>query len=124
MRSLTAGRVIAILGCGGDRDTSKRALMGEALINGADLAICTSENPRSENPAIILEQMIGIHTLSDHVVAEIDRRGAIAIAVAEANAGDCVILLGKGHELGQEIASVKYPFDDRIELARAIEELA
>ena len=123
-RSLTAGRVIAILGCGGDRDTSKRALMGDALINGADLSICTSDNPRSENPATILEEMIGTHTLSDHVVAEVDRRGAIAIAVAEASAGDCVILLGKGHELGQEIAGVKYPFDDRIELARAIEELA
>jgi UDP-N-acetylmuramoyl-L-alanyl-D-glutamate--2,6-diaminopimelate ligase len=123
-RSVTAGRVIAVLGCGGDRDAGKRSLMGDALVAGADLAIFTSDNPRSEDPALILEQMMGSHAISDHLVAEADRRGAIAIAIAEATDGDCVIVLGKGHELGQEIKGIKYPFDDRIELARAIEQLS
>ena len=68
--------------------------------------------------------MMGAHQVSDNLIREADRRGAIAIAVTEAQAGDCIILLGKGHEVGQEIAGVKLPFDDRIELARAIEELA
>ena len=122
-RSITSGRVIAVLGCGGDRDKSKRPLMGEALRAGSDLAIFTSDNPRSEEPLQILSEMVG-DMQSDSDLVEPDRRGAIALAVLEASSGDCVIVLGKGHESGQEIKGVKYPFDDRIELARAIEELA
>ena len=122
-RSITAGRVIAVLGCGGDRDKTKRPLMGEALRAGSDLAIFTSDNPRSEDPLQILGEMVG-EMQSDSDLVEPDRRGAIALAVLEAAPGDCVIVLGKGHERGQEIKGVKYPFDDRIELARAIEELA
>jgi len=121
-RALTTGRVIAVLGCGGDRDKSKRPIMGAALRAGADFAIFTSDNPRSEDPMQILSEMAG-ESLSSNEVVEVDRRGAIAIAIVEAQAGDCVIVLGKGHERGQEIKGVKYPFDDRIELARAIEEL-
>jgi len=122
-RSLTNGRVIAVLGCGGDRDKSKRPLMGDALRQGADVAVFTSDNPRSEDPKTILDEMVGNHRGESEIV-EADRRQAIAIAVLNAAPGDCVIVLGKGHERGQEINGVKYPFDDRIELARAIEELA
>ena len=121
-RSLTAGRVIAVLGCGGDRDKTKRPIMGAALRTGSDLAIFTSDNPRSEDPTQILTEMIG--TPGENEIVEVDRRAAIATAVIEAAPGDCVIVLGKGHERGQEIKGVKYPFDDRIELARAIEELS
>ncbi|MEN9324933.1 MAG: hypothetical protein RL414_687 [Actinomycetota bacterium] len=124
VREITTGRVIALLGCGGDRDVSKRPLMGSALVQGSDLAIMTSDNPRSEDPEAILSQMVGSQTPGDCLVVEPDRRGAIAIAVSEAQPGDTVILLGKGHELGQEIMGVKTPFDDRLELARAIERLA
>ncbi len=124
VREITPGRVIGVLGCGGDRDSSKRPLMGSALVAGTDLAVLTSDNPRSEDPESILLQMSAGVTLNETALIEIDRRGAIAIAVAEAQPGDTVILLGKGHEIGQEINSVKYPFDDRIELARAIERLS
>jgi UDP-N-acetylmuramoyl-L-alanyl-D-glutamate--2,6-diaminopimelate ligase len=121
-KSLTPGRVIAVLGCGGDRDKSKRPIMGNALRKGSDLAIFTSDNPRSEDPAQILLEMVGAQL--ENEIVEPDRRAAIASAVLEAEAGDCVIVLGKGHEIGQEIKGVKYPFDDRVELARAIEELS
>jgi UDP-N-acetylmuramoyl-L-alanyl-D-glutamate--2,6-diaminopimelate ligase len=122
-RTLTEGQVIAILGCGGDRDRTKRPLMGNALRAGSDFAIFTSDNPRSEDPLTILSEMVGA-TASDHEIVESDRRSAIALAVAKAHVGDCVIILGKGHERGQEINGVKYPFDDRIELARVIEDLS
>lgn len=122
-RSLTKGKVIAVLGCGGDRDKSKRPIMGQALRAGSDFAIFTSDNPRSEDPVQILREMTGEGEFQSEFV-EVDRRGAIAIAVLEAQPGDCVIVLGKGHEKGQEINGIKFPFDDRIELARAIEELS
>jgi UDP-N-acetylmuramoyl-L-alanyl-D-glutamate--2,6-diaminopimelate ligase len=124
VREITSGRVIAVLGCGGDRDATKRPLMGDALVSGSDLAIFTSDNPRSEDPQVILSAMLNGKEASDHLVIEADRRGAIAIAVSEAVEGDTVIILGKGHELGQEIKGIKYPFEDRLELARAIEQLS
>jgi UDP-N-acetylmuramoyl-L-alanyl-D-glutamate--2,6-diaminopimelate ligase len=124
VREITSGRVIAVLGCGGDRDASKRPLMGAALVAGSDLAIFTSDNPRSEDPAKILTQMVADREPSDSLVIESDRRGAIAVAVSEAQAGDTVVILGKGHETGQEVAGVKYPFDDRSELVRAIKEFS
>jgi UDP-N-acetylmuramoyl-L-alanyl-D-glutamate--2,6-diaminopimelate ligase len=124
VREITSGRVIAVLGCGGDRDATKRPLMGDALVKGSDLAIFTSDNPRSEDPQVILSAMLNGKEESDHLVIETDRRGAIAIAVSEAVEGDTVIILGKGHELGQEIKGVKHPFEDRLELARAIEQLS
>jgi UDP-N-acetylmuramoyl-L-alanyl-D-glutamate--2,6-diaminopimelate ligase len=118
---ITDGRVIAVLGCGGDRDSSKRELMGKALFDGADVAIFTSDNPRSEDPAAILVQMtLGLDIELPHAVIE-DRAAAIAAAVDQAQAGDLVVVLGKGHEKGQEIDGVIHAFDDRIELARAIE---
>ena len=119
---ITDGRVIAVLGCGGDRDASKRPLMGKALHEGADVAIFTSDNPRSEKPEAILVQMtLGLDIQEPSAIIE-DRADAIRAAVNEAQAGDVVLVLGKGHEKGQEIAGVNHPFDDRVELAKAIED--
>jgi UDP-N-acetylmuramoyl-L-alanyl-D-glutamate--2,6-diaminopimelate ligase len=119
---ISDGRVIAVLGCGGDRDASKRALMGKALHEGADVAIFTNDNPRSENAAAILVQMtLGLDIQAPSAVIE-DRAHAIKAAVNQAQDGDLVIILGKGHEKGQEIKGVVHPFDDRIELAKAIED--
>jgi UDP-N-acetylmuramoyl-L-alanyl-D-glutamate--2,6-diaminopimelate ligase len=98
--------------------------MGSELQAGSDLAIFTSDNPRSENPDAILSDMTSGLSLRENDAVISDRREAIAFAVTSANSGDCVVLLGKGHEVGQEIAGVKKAFDDRIELARAIEELS
>lgn len=119
---ISDGRVIAVLGCGGDRDASKRALMGKALSDGADVAIYTSDNPRSEKADVILEQMtLGLEIQQPSAVIE-DRAEAIRAAVNEAQEGDLVLVLGKGHEKGQEIKGTVHPFDDRVELARAIED--
>jgi UDP-N-acetylmuramoyl-L-alanyl-D-glutamate--2,6-diaminopimelate ligase len=123
IRKSVSGRIIGVLGCGGDRDKSKRPIMGNELLVGSDQAIFTSDNPRSEDPAKILEQMTSGLKLKENSAVVVNRREAIALAVASALPGDCVIVLGKGHESGQEIAGTKFPFDDRIELARAIEEL-
>ncbi len=119
---ISDGNVIAVLGCGGDRDKTKRTLMGQALKAGADIAIYTSDNPRSEKPEEILVQMVlDIDVVSPSEVI-VDRAQAIARAVDLAQAGDVVMVLGKGHEKGQEINGVVHPFDDRIELAKAIED--
>jgi len=120
-REFTTGKIIAVLGCGGDRDATKRPLMGAALLNGADIAIFTSDNPRSENPTEILAGMTS--TLSVTAPSQIieDRAAAIRAAIALAKDGDTVLVLGKGHEVGQEVNGVITPFDDRIELAQAIE---
>jgi UDP-N-acetylmuramoyl-L-alanyl-D-glutamate--2,6-diaminopimelate ligase len=121
VREFTTGRVIAVLGCGGDRDSSKREVMGRALSTGSDIAIFTSDNPRSEDPAAILAEMVGdIEVTAPSAVIE-DRAHAIAYAVAKAEAGDTVIILGKGHESGQEISGIVTPFDDRLHLAQEIE---
>lgn len=121
-REISDGRVIAVLGCGGDRDTSKRSLMGKALQDGADVAIYTSDNPRSEKADAILVQMtLGLDIHEPSAVIE-DRADAIRAAVNEAQEGDVVLVLGKGHEKGQEINGTVHPFDDRVELARAIED--
>lgn len=119
---ISDGNVIAVLGCGGDRDTSKRSLMGMALRFGADIAIFTSDNPRSEDPEIILKQMIENVEISAPNQVISDRALAIKTAVNHAKSGDVVIILGKGHEKGQDINGVIYSFDDLIELARAIED--
>ncbi|MGZ6826208.1 MAG: UDP-N-acetylmuramoyl-L-alanyl-D-glutamate--2,6-diaminopimelate ligase, partial [Mycobacteriales bacterium] len=98
VRDLTDGRVIVVLGCGGDRDRGKRPLMGRAAVEGADVAVLTSDNPRSEDPAAILAEMA-----APGAVVEPDRRAAIAWAVAQARPGDTVVVAGKGHESGQEV---------------------
>ena len=121
LRKSTDGKVIAVLGCGGDRDKSKRSLMGAALLAGSDVAIFTSDNPRSEDPATIMKDMLSGLNLTSTSVIELDRKRAIEIAVATAQAGDVLVLLGKGHEQGQEVNGVKQDFDDRLVLAAAIE---
>lgn len=120
-REFTSGKIIAVLGCGGDRDATKRSLMGQALMNGSEIAIFTSDNPRSESPSEILSQMTqSLRITAPSEIIE-DRADAIRTAVSLAQDGDTVIVLGKGHETGQEIAGVVTPFDDRIALAQAIE---
>ena len=121
LRTSYVKRVIGVLGCGGDRDTSKRPLMGKALYEGCDIAIFTSDNPRSEEPEIILKEMTSIISLDAKTKVIDDRRAAIAHAVSLAQPGDVVIVLGKGHEVGQEIKGEKFPFSDQEELRRAIE---
>jgi UDP-N-acetylmuramoyl-L-alanyl-D-glutamate--2,6-diaminopimelate ligase len=119
LRPLTRGRVIVVLGCGGDRDREKRPLMGEAAARGADLVIATSDNPRSEDPLAILDAMVsGI--VGTPFVVEPDRAAAIRMAVASAAPGDVVLVAGKGHEQGQTFGDVTVPFDDRVVLAEAL----
>ena len=121
IREFTSGKIIGVLGCGGDRDSSKRSLMGKALHEGCDVAIFTSDNPRSEVPAEILNEMTaGLSIVSPSTIIE-DRAAAIDYAISIAAAGDTVVILGKGHESGQEIQGVITPFDDRLQLAEAIE---
>jgi UDP-N-acetylmuramoyl-L-alanyl-D-glutamate--2,6-diaminopimelate ligase len=121
IREFTTGKVIAVLGCGGDRDPIKRPLMGKALQVGADIAIFTSDNPRSEDPSVILQSMTAGLDISQPSQIIADRAEAIAYAVSLAKAGDTVAILGKGHEQGQEIKGKVIDFDDRAILAKAIE---
>lgn len=120
VRKFTDARVIAVLGCGGDRDVSKRAIMGRALFDGSDLSIFTSDNPRSESAEDILKQMTSGILMGNRGHVVVDRREAIDLAVSKAGPGDTVLILGKGHENGQEIQGVLTKFDDRDELAQAI----
>jgi UDP-N-acetylmuramoyl-L-alanyl-D-glutamate--2,6-diaminopimelate ligase len=115
-RRLTGGRLISVFGCGGDRDTEKRPLMGKAGADLSDVAMVTSDNPRSEDPDAIIEQIRAGIPESPHaeVLIEADRRAAIAMAVGRAADGDMVVIAGKGHEQGQEFEDGrKIPFDDR-----------
>ena len=120
-REMTDKRVIGVLGCGGDRDQSKRSAMGQELSLRSDIAIFTSDNPRSENPQTILKNMTQGLNISEPSAIVQDRTEAIELAVNLAQPGDVVIVLGKGHERGQEIAGVMHPFDDRLVLAHSIE---
>ena len=120
VRSVKAKRIIGVLGCGGDRDRTKRSAMGAALNSGCDLPIFTSDNPRSESPEKILDEMISGLKLKDGAEIIIDRRSAIRRAIEIAKPGDLIIVLGKGHETGQEILGKLEPFDDRIEIMEAI----
>jgi UDP-N-acetylmuramoyl-L-alanyl-D-glutamate--2,6-diaminopimelate ligase len=120
-KEFTDGKVIAVLGCGGDRDATKRPLMGKALHEFSDIAIFTSDNPRSENPDSILKEMVGDLKISQPSSVIVDRKEAITYAVSIASSGDCILVLGKGHETGQEINGVVSKFDDKIALASAIE---
>jgi UDP-N-acetylmuramoyl-L-alanyl-D-glutamate--2,6-diaminopimelate ligase len=120
VRALVPGRLVLVLGCGGDRDRGKRPLMGAAAVLGADEAILTNDNPRTEDPLEILAEMSdGARKAAadmssvGRLVVEPDRAAAIALAVSLAGPGDAVVVAGKGHETGQEIAGVVHPFDDR-----------
>jgi UDP-N-acetylmuramoyl-L-alanyl-D-glutamate--2,6-diaminopimelate ligase len=116
--SVTSGRVIAVVGAGGDRDRDKRPLMGSAA-SRADLAVLTSDNPRSEDPGQILAEVASGVADRGQVAIEVDRRAAIEMAIEMAVPGDVVLILGKGHETGQETMGEILPFDDR-EVAREI----
>ncbi|MGX1031071.1 UDP-N-acetylmuramoyl-L-alanyl-D-glutamate--2,6-diaminopimelate ligase [Streptomyces ambofaciens] len=126
LRKVTEGKLHAVLGCGGDRDTTKREPMGAAVARFADTAVLTSDNPRSEDPLAILATMLqGAASVPAHERGEVqvfeDRAAAIAAAVARAEPGDTVLVAGKGHEQGQDIAGVVRPFDDRQVLREAIQ---
>jgi UDP-N-acetylmuramoyl-L-alanyl-D-glutamate--2,6-diaminopimelate ligase len=111
-RGLSRGRVIGLIGAGGDRDRAKRPAMGEA-ISSADLAVITSDNPRSEDPSqIAAAVMSGVLPGADHLL-EIDRRRAIDLAIGAARDGDVVLILGRGHEPVQDLGSEQVVFDDR-----------
>jgi UDP-N-acetylmuramoyl-L-alanyl-D-glutamate--2,6-diaminopimelate ligase len=117
LRGITRGRLLVVLGCGGNRDTAKRPLMALAAVETADLAIFTADNPRNERIEAILEQMtagVSDSRWAGKFQAEPDRRQAIAHALALAKPGDVVCIAGKGHETTQEIAGQYHPFDDRI----------
>lgn len=118
-RELARGRVICVFGAGGDRDRNKRPLMGRVVAELADVAIVTSDNPRSEDPAAIAAAVAGDLELE----VELDRRRAIERALEGAREGDVVVIAGKGHEQGQEIAGRKLPFDDREVVREALRRL-
>jgi len=115
LRPLTTERLIVVLGAGGDRDPGKRPEMGRLAAQGADVLVVTDDNPRSEDPGTIRASVLAGTTGGRAEVVEIgDRRAAIAEAVRRAGAGDVVLIAGKGHESGQEVAGVTHPFDDRV----------
>ncbi|MEU7985465.1 UDP-N-acetylmuramoyl-L-alanyl-D-glutamate--2,6-diaminopimelate ligase [Streptosporangium canum] len=125
LREVTAGRLTVVLGCGGDRDRGKRPMMGEAAARLADVAILTSDNPRSEDPLRILAEMMnGVLGVSQderaHVIIEPDRAAAVDLAISRAGFGDVVVVAGKGHEQGQYVGDEVLPFDDRQAVADAI----
>nr|WP_120492266.1 UDP-N-acetylmuramoyl-L-alanyl-D-glutamate--2,6-diaminopimelate ligase [Corynebacterium lactis] len=123
LRAQTSGRVIAVVGAGGDRDRAKRPIMGEAAAKGADIVIVTDDNPRSEDPAAIRASVLdgAYDAHSDATIEEIgDRGAAIRRAVEVAESGDSIVIAGKGHETGQDIGGVIHPFDDREQLRQAL----
>jgi UDP-N-acetylmuramoyl-L-alanyl-D-glutamate--2,6-diaminopimelate ligase len=133
-RALAKGRVIVVFGCGGDRDKGKRPLMGSAAAEGADLAVVTSDNPRTEDPEEIISQVLpglekgGLRRISagkaksgeKGYLVEADRRTAITQAVGLARPEDVVLIAGKGHEVIQQVGAERLPFDDRDVAARAL----
>lgn len=117
LRPLVRGRLIVVFGAGGDRDRGKRPLMGAAVTRWADVAIVTSDNPRTEDPDAIIDEIA--QGMTGSYVREVDRRRAIALALSEANADDLVLLAGKGHETYQIVGTERRPFDER-EIVQAL----
>jgi UDP-N-acetylmuramoyl-L-alanyl-D-glutamate--2,6-diaminopimelate ligase len=129
LRPVTQGSLIIVLGCGGDRDKAKRPMMGAAAAALADVAILTSDNPRSEDPLAILAAMLdGVLSVPQddraRIIVEPDRAAAIAQAVGLAAPGDVIVVAGKGHETGQYVAGAVLPFDDRRVTGAALERVA
>lgn len=114
------GRVCVVLGCGGNRDATKRPLMARAAESGADRVILTSDNPRHESPQAIVEHMVAGLQQPHNALVVMDRRDAIQRAIGTSRAGDVVLIAGKGHENYQDIAGKKWPFDDRLEASEAL----
>ncbi|MFR6395267.1 MAG: Mur ligase family protein [Oscillospiraceae bacterium] len=119
-RGFARGRVIAVFGCGGDREKEKRPRMGQAVARLADFAVVTSDNPRTEDPeAIIRDILPGMAGAAGRYAVEPDRRKAIALAMEQGRAGDVILLCGKGHETYQEIGNETLPMDER-EIVRSL----
>jgi UDP-N-acetylmuramoyl-L-alanyl-D-glutamate--2,6-diaminopimelate ligase len=119
------GRVITLFGCGGDRDRTKRPRMGRAAGEGSDLVVLTSDNPRSEDPMVIIEEALaGVRETGTDCIVEEDRAGAIEIAIRAARAGDIVLIAGKGHEKVQILKDRTVPFDDVAVAAGVLKEIA
>ncbi len=119
LRPLTAGRLVVVFGCGGDRDKGKRPLMGRVAAEGSDVAIVTSDNPRTEDPAAIIDDIEqGMGSVAHRRIT--DRLEAIRAALEEARAGDTVLLAGKGHETYQILGTEKVPFDERAIVRRLV----
>jgi UDP-N-acetylmuramoyl-L-alanyl-D-glutamate--2,6-diaminopimelate ligase len=122
-----AGRLVLVIGCGGDRDRHKRPAMGAIAARGADVVVLTSDNPRTEDPAAILAavqdgaEQARADGARGELVVELDRRTAIRTAVRLAGPDDVLVVAGKGHEQGQEANGVVTPFDDRVELRAALQ---
>jgi UDP-N-acetylmuramoyl-L-alanyl-D-glutamate--2,6-diaminopimelate ligase len=125
LRPVTDGRLVIVFGAGGDRDRGKRPMMGEIAARLADVVIVTDDNPRSEDPAAIRAEIIAGASGGSAALAEIGDRGeAIRHAVATAQAGDTILVAGKGHEAGQEVGGEVLPFDDRTAATDALRDLA
>jgi UDP-N-acetylmuramoyl-L-alanyl-D-glutamate--2,6-diaminopimelate ligase len=119
-RGGAGGKVLTVFGCGGDRDRTKRPMMGEAAGRGSHFVVLTSDNPRSEDPrAIINDALVGLQKTGVKYAVEVDRRKAIALAINEAGPGDIILLAGKGHEKVQVTREGSHPFDD-VEVARQV----
>ena len=125
-RGLTTpkGRLAVVFGCGGDRDRSKRPVMGEIACRLADVVVVTSDNPRSEDPASIVADILAGVPPDAQPMVELDRRRAMAEALQQARSGDVVVIAGKGHESGQTAGGVTVPFDDRVVVREELEALA
>ncbi|MDH3889710.1 MAG: UDP-N-acetylmuramoyl-L-alanyl-D-glutamate--2,6-diaminopimelate ligase [candidate division Zixibacteria bacterium] len=121
-REMSQGRVLALFGCGGDRDRGKRPLMGRAVSAAADFCVVTSDNPRSEDPQTIIDEIVPGLEGDQHEIIE-DRRAAIEALLKMAQPGDVVLLAGKGSENYQEIKGARYEFDDALEARRVLAEL-
>jgi len=120
LREITGKRLIVVFGCGGNRDRTKRPIMGRVAARLADYSILTSDNPRNENPAaIIAEIKAGFEASANYEISE-DRGEAIKKALAMAGKGDVVLIAGKGHENFQEFANTSIPFDDRQVVKRCL----
>ena len=122
-KGLAKGRLIAVFGCGGDRDQAKRPIMGRIASEIADVVIVTSDNPRTEDPIAIIEDISSGITQNAHVMVEPDRAEAIRLAVSSMKQGDCLIIAGKGHENYQIIGKIKKPFDDMVQVRSSIKEI-
>ncbi len=129
LRPLTRGRLVVVIGAGGDRDPGKRPIMGEIAARLADVVVVTDDNPRSEEPAAIRAAVrAGAECVDEAERADVhevgDRRAAIRLAVSLAGAGDTVVVAGKGHETGQEVGGTVHPFDDRDVLRQELREMS
>jgi UDP-N-acetylmuramoyl-L-alanyl-D-glutamate--2,6-diaminopimelate ligase len=121
LRGRTPGRLLVVLGAGGRRDRGKRPLMGEVTTRLADVVVVTDDNPRTEDPAEIRAEILSGAVGGADVHEVGDRREAIRFAVSLARPGDTLVVAGKGHETGQELAETVLPFDDRVELRDALQ---